>query len=137
MRSRQLLFAIRGGGSNFGVVTSFELQCYPQRSTAYCGLLAYTPDKLQSVFDTLDKWEDEGFDPKSAIYAVCAARPQGKPVCHLVPKNTRAYVLTSLSKEVVVVPFYNGSGEEGRAYYKRLFDIGEYEYCEPHVQGGS
>lgn len=55
----------------------FELRCYPKRPTVYRGLLMFSPDKLQDVFDSLDKWEDEGFDPKSFIFAVCTAPPQG------------------------------------------------------------
>jgi hypothetical protein len=45
----QLFYAIRGGGSNFGV--------YPQRPTAYNGTLTFSSDKLQAVFETLDKFD--------------------------------------------------------------------------------
>jgi hypothetical protein len=53
----QLFYAIRGGGSNFGVAATFELRFYPQRPTAYNGTLTFSSDKLQAVFETLDKFD--------------------------------------------------------------------------------
>jgi FAD/FMN-containing dehydrogenase len=36
-----LFWAIRGAGSNFGVVTEFVYKLYPQRPTVFSGILTY------------------------------------------------------------------------------------------------
>lgn len=99
-----LFWAIRGGGSNFGVVTEFVFQLHPQRKTVFAGLTIFTPDKLASITELTKKWyknikEEEGLSLANLI------TPQGFPA-------------------VGVVLFYNGSEEEGRANFKEYYDIG-------------
>ncbi|KAJ3530515.1 hypothetical protein NMY22_g8542 [Coprinellus aureogranulatus] len=99
-----LFWAVRGGGSNFGVVTEFVFHLYEQRKTVFAGLTIFTPDKLGSLIELTKKWyenakEDEGLSLANLI------TPQGFPA-------------------VGVVLFYNGSEEEGRANFKGYYDIG-------------
>jgi hypothetical protein len=46
-----LFWALRGGGGNFGVVTSFEYQLHPVASKMVAGELTYAPDRLRSVLE--------------------------------------------------------------------------------------
>jgi hypothetical protein len=46
-----LFWALRGGGGNFGVVTSFEYQLHPVATQVFAGELTYAPDRLKSVLE--------------------------------------------------------------------------------------
>jgi FAD/FMN-containing dehydrogenase len=46
-----LFWALRGGGGNFGVVTSFEYQLHPVATQVFSGELTYPPDRLKSVLE--------------------------------------------------------------------------------------
>lgn len=98
----ELFWGIRGGGSNFGVVTEFVLQLYPQRETVFAGPIIYTMDKVEEVTAEVKKWwptitEDEGVIQAISLHAE-------KPV-------------------MAIFVFYNGTEEEGRARFKPFFDI--------------
>jgi FAD/FMN-containing dehydrogenase len=46
-----LFWALRGGGGNFGVVTSFEYQLHPMASQVLAGLVVYPLEQAADVFD--------------------------------------------------------------------------------------
>jgi FAD binding domain/Berberine and berberine like len=46
-----LLWALRGGGGNFGVVSSFEYQLHPVGPQILAGFLNYTPDQMRAVLE--------------------------------------------------------------------------------------
>lgn len=46
-----LFWALRGGGGNFGVVTSFEYQLHPLGPEVYAGLVVYPIDQAKQVFE--------------------------------------------------------------------------------------
>ncbi|KAF5340312.1 hypothetical protein D9611_007881 [Ephemerocybe angulata] len=99
-----LFWAIRGGGSNFGVATELVYQLHPQRKTVFAGNAVYTPDKVEKLVDLTKKWLDNVGEDEGMIHVV-AATPDGKAA-------------------FIVIFFYNGSEEEGRAHYKEFFDVG-------------
>ncbi|KAG5651066.1 hypothetical protein H0H81_010001 [Sphagnurus paluster] len=99
-----LFFAIRGGGSNFGVVTEFVLRLHPQRAKVYHGTLVFPPTVLEKMVEVTAKWwanvgENEG------MLQMFGLGPDGNPA-------------------IILFIFYNGSEEEGRANYKSFFDLG-------------
>ena len=51
-----LFWGVRGGGSNFGVVTEFVFKLHPQREKVFAGPIVFTPDKLPQVGAWLDTW---------------------------------------------------------------------------------
>ena len=53
-QNRELFWALRGGGGNFGVVTALEFRLYPIE-TAYAGMLVWDRDHAERV---LRRWAD-------------------------------------------------------------------------------
>ncbi|KAJ5952081.1 CAZyme family AA7 [Penicillium vulpinum] len=59
-----LFWAMRGAGHNFGVVTSFEMSIYPsQVDSWYYKNYVFTQDKLETVFEQLNKLQNNGTQP--------------------------------------------------------------------------
>ena len=87
-----LFWALRGGGGNFGVVTSFSYRLHPV-TQAYGGLLGYTFDQAAKVLEAYAALSDQAPD-RLALYAALATAPplpfiprglQGQPVAALLP----------------------------------------------------
>jgi FAD/FMN-containing dehydrogenase len=51
----ELLWALRGGGGNFGIVTSLELRLHPVGPEVYAGLIFH---KLEQAPEALARWRD-------------------------------------------------------------------------------
>jgi FAD/FMN-containing dehydrogenase len=73
-----LFWAIRGGGSNFGVGTEFVLKLHPQRRTLFAGMAVFDPAKLAAVSQALEEWHGKGLPEKEVIYVVISRGPDGK-----------------------------------------------------------
>ncbi|KAH6909362.1 FAD binding domain-containing protein [Coprinopsis sp. MPI-PUGE-AT-0042] len=100
--NQDLFWGIRGGGSNFGVVTEFVLQLHPQRKTVYAGPIIYTMNNVEKVVSTIQNWslnikEDEGMIQATTFQ-------NGMPL-------------------LLACVFYNGSEAEGRENFKAFLDI--------------
>ena len=87
-----LFWALRGGGGNFGVVTSFSYLLH-RVTQAYGGLLGYTFDQAAKVLEAYAALSDQAPD-RLALYAALATAPplpfiprglQGQPVAALLP----------------------------------------------------
>ncbi|TCD67188.1 hypothetical protein EIP91_000415 [Steccherinum ochraceum] len=100
-----LFYGIRGGGSNFGVVTEFILRLHPHPRQVFAGMIAFTPDKRQSLVAAMEKWRAT-IKPQEAMFVMFGrAPPNGDPM-----------ILANL--------IYHGPESEGRASFKPILDIG-------------
>ncbi|KLO07485.1 FAD-binding domain-containing protein [Schizopora paradoxa] len=101
-----LFWAIRGGGSNFGVCVEFVIQLHEQRKTVYSGFLIFPPHIVDAVLDVTEKWWKAGPGPKGSLVQIVTKGP---------PPDYHPCVL--------VIPFYNGSLDEGREKFKAFLEL--------------
>jgi FAD/FMN-containing dehydrogenase len=89
----ELFWALRGGGGNFGAVTSFTFRLHPVGPLVYGGLMAYqmadAPAVLELLVDLVPQAPDE-FSPAVAFMAAPPAPfvpPEmvGRPILGLIP----------------------------------------------------
>ncbi|KAJ5501846.1 FAD linked oxidase N-terminal [Penicillium expansum] len=99
-----LFWAFRGAGPNFGIVTNFTSQAYPQ-GDCWAGFLAYPPDKLAELieFGNLFMRTTDGNSMLSII------------VGNFIPPDRAAGLLA--------VVFYNGTKDEGKEFFKPIYDL--------------
>ncbi|KAL2810540.1 hypothetical protein BJX63DRAFT_444721 [Aspergillus granulosus] len=100
-----LFWGLRGAGYNFGIVVEFTFQAYTQTTPVYAGIVAFTPDKVESVIDVLNTLLTDTPDPRSGAITIFA-RPPGAPV-----------------PMVNVLVFYNGTEAEGNARFADLLAL--------------
>jgi len=88
-----LFWAVRGGGGNFGVVTSFEYRLHEVGPTVLGGLLIWPGTEAT---DVLRRYRDftRAAPENASAYAALGTSPDGVPV-------------------VVVICFYNGAVADG------------------------
>jgi len=79
-----LFWALRGGGGNFGVATSFEFQLHPVGPMIYAGLLAWP---VSSARDVLRAYRDFVAQAPEAltVFAAFISSPEGDPLVALIP----------------------------------------------------
>ncbi|KAK7471905.1 hypothetical protein VKT23_000006 [Stygiomarasmius scandens] len=102
-----LFWAIRGAGSNFGVITEFVLRLRPQRQEIYSGILVFPMEKVEELCKVANNWWNNGKGPS---------------------EKERLFINTCWSEEVdgpviQVVPFFNGSESEGREVFKEFLSL--------------
>ncbi|KEP48542.1 6-hydroxy-D-nicotine oxidase [Rhizoctonia solani 123E] len=71
-----LFKALKGGTSNFGIVTSFTLQTFPV-NYLYAGNLQYAPDQYDKLFPLVEAYARQGpeSDPKTHVISVFVCNP--------------------------------------------------------------
>lgn len=70
-----LFWAVRGGGSNFGVCVEFVIQLFDQRRTVYSGRLIFPPPLVDAVLDVTEKWWKAGPGVKESLIQVITKGP--------------------------------------------------------------
>ena len=88
-----LFWGLRGGGGNYGVVTSFEFQLHPLGPTVLAGMLAWPMDDAPRVLRFLREFAADAPDEVGIMAALRLAPPMpfvptelhGKPIVALVP----------------------------------------------------
>jgi hypothetical protein len=100
-----LFWALRGAGSNFGVATEFVYQAFDQKVDPWCGLLAFTPDKLEAVIEFLNGAVNSQEGRNGVILGFACPPPTGG------------------NPAVVAIVFYDSTEEEAQAAFKGLLDL--------------
>ncbi len=109
-----LFWAIRGGGGNFGVVTSFEFKLHPVGPQVLSGLVIHP---LAAARDLLRFYRDTVLDTPEEF--VCWFVMRKAPPAPFVPEDW-------IGKEIIALAmFYNGPMEEGEKIAAPLRSFGE------------
>jgi FAD/FMN-containing dehydrogenase len=108
-----LFWALRGGGGNFGVVTSFEIALHPVGPLVHSGLVAYPAAQVREV---LRGWRDftESAPDELSVWAVFRKAP---PLPFLAPDVHGTDV-------VILATVYAGALEEGARATAPLTGLG-------------
>jgi FAD/FMN-containing dehydrogenase len=93
-----LLWGLRGGGGNFGIVTQFELQLYPVGQIVYAGPIFYPADASRDLLRTFRDWAVDAPDEITALVNLTTAPPlpvipaewHGKKVAALIAVSAGA-----------------------------------------------
>ena len=70
-----LLWALRGGGGNFGVVTSFELSLHPVGPTVAGGVIFFPGDEAEAVLRGWREWLPSAPDELTTLVNLATAPP--------------------------------------------------------------
>jgi FAD/FMN-containing dehydrogenase len=82
-----LFWALKGGGGNFGVVTSITYRLYPV-TTVISGMLIHPMSRARDVLAFFEDFVSAGLPDELMVYAVAVTTPDGMPAIALVPSWT-------------------------------------------------
>jgi FAD/FMN-containing dehydrogenase len=117
-----LFWAIRGGGGNFGVVTSFEFQLHPV-DTILGGLIFYPVDETVDVMRAYRDYMRQAPDEMSAFFSFHLA-----PAAPFIPEELH------FKPFVTIVACYSGADlKQGETVVKPLKELGNmvFEHIGP------
>jgi FAD/FMN-containing dehydrogenase len=112
--NEDLFWAVRGAGSNFGVVTSFEFQAHPVGPMVMVGAVFYPFEDVRALLPAWRDYMASAPDELSAV-AICWNVPPHEP---FPPEHHGKPV-------VVVAGAYSGSVEEGEPVVQPLRELGQ------------
>lgn len=72
-----LLWALRGGGGGFGVVTAFKLRAYKYPQEVYSGIILFGREALPELVKKVPEFAKNNTDPKVAMHFYCLDMTQG------------------------------------------------------------
>jgi FAD/FMN-containing dehydrogenase len=92
----ELLWGLRGGGGNFGIVTQFEFDLHPLRPMVYAGPIFYPADAARDLLRVFRDWASDAPDEITALVNLTTAPPlpvipeewHGKKVAALIAAST-------------------------------------------------
>jgi FAD/FMN-containing dehydrogenase len=112
--NEELFWGLRGGGGNFGVVTSLEFRLHPVGPLVYGGLMAFPIDRAEEVTAAWrDLAGDDAPDELGTGVGLVTAPPED-----FVPEEAR------LQPSVAVLGCWCGDVEEGARYLEPLKRLG-------------
>jgi len=112
--NEDLFWAVRGAGSNFGVVTSFEFQAHLVGPMVMVGAVFYSLDDVRELLPAWRDYMSSAPDELSSV-AICWSVPPHEP---FPPEQHGKAVL-------VVAGAYAGSVEDGEPIVQPLRELGQ------------
>lgn len=100
-----LFWASKGAGIGFGVATSFVYQAYEQKDPIWGGMLVFPKTQMHEVLEFGNKILTDTSGKVFMLVAFSAPPPALQPA-------------------VLAVVFYNGTEEQGRAFYDPILKLG-------------
>jgi hypothetical protein len=98
-----LYWGVRGGGGNFGVVTSFEFGLHPMQRQVMAGDVVFPIDRARELLEFYAEYS-AGAPPELYVDAIMSAAPGGKPgvfvlsACYSGPSGDAERVLAPIGK---------------------------------------
>jgi FAD/FMN-containing dehydrogenase len=112
--NEDLFWAVRGAGSNFGVVTSFEFQAHPVGPMVFVGAIFYPFEEAAAI---LPAWRD--------FMATAPEELSSLAICWSVPPHPPFPPEIHGTPVVVVAAAYSGPVEEGERIVQPLRELAE------------
>ena len=109
-----LLWGLRGGGGNFGIVTSFEFELHPLGPMVYAGPIFFPGDASRDLLRTFREWSADAPDEITGLVNLTAAPPLPVIPAEWHGKKVAAFVAVS-----------TGPVDEGEGLVSRLREVAE------------
>ncbi|KAL8833742.1 MAG: hypothetical protein Q9170_004104 [Blastenia crenularia] len=124
----ELFWAMRGAGQNFGIVTKFRYKIfdYPNGQNIFHATYHFTEDKLEILFEHLNRLLDNGTLPKDVnAYVVLRSKPLISPRASRAPNDSITRVVSNIIQPVFVYHFYYfGTDEQASPYLQQILHLG-------------
>jgi FAD/FMN-containing dehydrogenase len=122
-----LFWGIRGGGGNFGIVTSFEFQLHEVGPTVLSGPIVHPFENAESVLSAYRELAAEASDDTTVWFVIRHAPPMP-----FIPEDWHG------EKVLILAAFYAGEMSDGKAALKPFRDIGDpiVDAVGPHPYAG-
>jgi FAD/FMN-containing dehydrogenase len=111
----ELLWALRGGGGNFGVVTSFEMKLHPVGPDLFGGLAVFDPAHGRALLRAFRDFHADGGPRRAGLAAVYLTAPP-EP---FIPESWQGRLVVGFAG------IWNGPVEEGERAMRPLLDVAE------------
>jgi FAD/FMN-containing dehydrogenase len=112
-RNSDLFWALRGGGGNFGIVTTFTFQLHPIGPMVYAGMLMFPAERAREVMRAYCDFTSAAPDEVGSGLAFVTAPPED-----FVPEPARGKPV------VAAICCYAGDPADGPAAYAPLVELG-------------
>jgi FAD/FMN-containing dehydrogenase len=137
--NKDLFWAVRGGGGNFGVVTNFEFRLHPMEREVIAGEINFPVERAK---DLLAMWADYApkapdtlyMDPALVLLPGNAPGYVGIEVCYSGPKADAERVLAPLRK--LGKPTNDSIAAKDYVEVQRANDIGDSRSMGTYLKGG-
>jgi FAD/FMN-containing dehydrogenase len=110
----ELLWGLRGGGGNFGIVTSFEFKLHPVGPLVTAGAIFYPGERAGEVLRYYRDWVDSAPDELTTLVNLLTAPP-----APFIPEAWHGRPL------VAVIGMYAGPTDEGERALRPLRELGD------------
>ena len=111
--NEDLFWGLRGGGGNFGVVTSYEFRLHPVGPTIVGGMLLHPLERAGEVLRAYRDYVAEGPDELATAFAFFPAPPEP-----FIPEMLQGKTVLGM------IAFHSGNVEEGERVLRPLKDLG-------------